>query len=186
MKVAELVLSYLRVLAWPAVVISLGFLFRNQISALIGRVEEASAFGASFRLAKRAEQAEKASFSSPDRVTARSGVPAGEESEPRPVLATEEVVDVLRAWQELEETARRAGDQMGVANRHRPLPVFIAERMAANGWVSSDTVRLARELTQARNELIHENVDVSSATARSLVQSIETLRSIFQVALNNH
>ncbi|WP_147261941.1 hypothetical protein [Blastococcus sp. TF02A-26] len=201
MELAGLVLDYLKALAWPAVVLLLGFLFRRQISALLGDVEEFSALGASVRLAKRAEEAEKASLALPDRVQhespdhypAEEGVEVGDVAVPhlrpgglRGTLVSADVVSVLRAWHELEESARRAAVLLGLELRSAARPLAVVEAMRRRDWVSPETVKLAQELTVARDELVHRTVDISNATAASLVDSIDQLTSIIRVAVNHH
>lgn len=54
-KVATLVLEYLKVVAWPIVVLILAFAFKGTIVDVLSRIREASGFGAKFVMTQRLE-----------------------------------------------------------------------------------------------------------------------------------
>lgn len=197
---AEIVLEYFRVLIWPIVVLFLGLLFKRQISALLGRVEEVSAFGASATLTKQALQAEETSLALPDlasvddeagssraedeKLSASSGTEAAERRNESGETA--DAVGVLRAWSDLEDATRQAADLLNLDPPRRPTVRTVVEEMRVRGWVGEATAQLASELTEARNALVHSAAAIPKTTAYSLIQSIERLTAVVRAVITDH
>jgi hypothetical protein len=54
---ADLVLAYIKALAWPAIVVVVLILFRNPLKALLGAIEEFEGFGVRAKIGQRITQA---------------------------------------------------------------------------------------------------------------------------------
>lgn len=70
---ALLVLRYVRALVWPALVVGMVLLFREQLRSLIGRISEVSGGGVSVKVREDAKTAEALADALPDAVDTPSG-----------------------------------------------------------------------------------------------------------------
>ena len=173
MGVANEVLAYLQALVWPCVAVTALILFRRPLGALIPRIREISAAGASVTFG---EQATKLADEAGRLV---QGVVGGQAAAARqlpellpPAPVVDPTVVFLEAYRELEAAARDAGPAAEVA---AATPVPVIRGLASRGHVPQEAVRVAGDLRRIRNEVTHgarrlEPVDAENLaiTARSL------------------
>ncbi|WP_306186525.1 hypothetical protein [Streptomyces sp. MK5] len=197
----KLALDYIRVLIWPVIVLTLGLVFKKQVSNLIGRIQslETPVGSATFEnqanaVAQEAAQveAEIASELSRER-DAQGGIPIEEipfdlEAEPqeesvpsyaetrmpeRTLLRLMHLADtaptaaVQAAWREVEKAFSRLqppGSLAGISDARE------ISRAHDVGLLSADVTRMANDLLQLRNRVIHErDVLLTTEGARSYV-----------------
>ena len=178
MELARLVLDYLRVLAWPAVLIVAVFFFRVQLGSLVERVTEASAFGGTVKLESQARQVQEAvaSFSSPgslDRKTASGQNETGN----RQNDGISSVGNIVRAWAEVEIVAKRIYEQMGNQPRRGVFVLRVVEDLVSRELISPDAAGVVRELFEIRNKLVHDpSVVLTANAADALLIAIKNFR----------
>lgn len=163
----------MRTLIWPCVAVTALILFRRQVGALIPRIREISAAGASVRFG---EQATRLADEAGRLVQGVVGGQAAAAHQLPELLRPEPVADptavFLEAYRELEASARDAGPAAEVV---AATPVPVIRGLAGRGQVPQDAVRVAEDLRRIRNEVAHgarrlEPVDAENLaiTARSL------------------
>lgn len=187
MELARLVLDYLRVLAWPSVLIVAVFFFRVQLGSLVERVTEASAFGGTVKLESQARQVQEAvaSFSSPrslDGKTANGENKIGNRQDD----GMSSVGNIVRAWAEVEIVAKRLYEQMGNQPRRGVFVLRVVEELVSRELISADAVSVVRELFEIRNKLIHDpNVVLTANAADALLMAIRNFRiTLENISLN--
>lgn len=174
MGVANEVLAFVRVLAWPCVAVSVMFLFRRQVGALIPRVSEISAGGASVRFG---EQAAQLADDAGRIVQGLADGPAALRAPDllRPAPAADPGVIFLEAYRELEATAKDAGPAAGVV---APTPVPVIRQLAGRGQVPEEAVRIAWDLRRIRNEVAHGARQLELVDAENLAITARSLAAI--------
>lgn len=132
-RVAEIVLEYLKGLAWPAVALVLIFLLRNHLGGLVGRIQTISTPAGDLAFAAEVNQLHSAAVEAADNdVIARQhsgpGSPLAAPSENvgtgafealRDVAATAPEAAILAAWRLVE---LRLVEAQGLVGGHHPAP----------------------------------------------------------------
>jgi hypothetical protein len=173
MGVANEVLAYLQTLVWPCVAVAALIVFRRQLGALIPRIREISAAGASVKFGEQATRLADEAGRLVQGVVGGQAAAAHHLPELlRPAPVVDPTVVFLEAYQELEATARDAGPAADVM---APTPVPVIRGLARRGHVPQEAVQVAEDLRRIRNEVAHgarrlEPVDAENLaiTARSL------------------
>ena len=104
MRVAELVLAYVRVLVWPLLVAALAVMFRSRVHHLFERMNKVDAFGASIEFAQSVGAAREAlaAAHSPGEEGPAGALPTrlpdGLEREPSVAAAAQQALAGVPAW----------------------------------------------------------------------------------------
>jgi hypothetical protein len=183
--IAELVLEYLKVLAWPAVVLGAVVLFRRSLIRLLGRIREASAFGATVRLEEEAEQVAEASRQIPETQDSSQNVPQVD-ADPAWAASDDHALGsgrMLLAWSRLENMAGYAASLIG-ADQHLSVS-RVLQRLSSRGLLSAEAVGVARGLQAIRNQLVHATNDIflTTATVNDFVTASRELAAALEVAI---
>lgn len=171
MAIAELVLKYFAVVIWPAVVLVAIVVFRMQLASLFSRITEATVPGATLKFAQEAKEAATLSEAIPD--PPEPG-PEGAPKEQRfqPVLD-----QVLMAWIEVEVSANSAIGRVSQGRFRGNSQIF--DELRRSGFISPDTWRVARQLRDLRNRLVHTgDVNLTAAAADDFVTASHKLVKI--------
>jgi hypothetical protein len=207
----RLVLDYLQVLIWPAVVVFGMILFKRQISSLLGRLTKASALGVSIETAQEIDQAaevaaEAAVEANPVEHAPHAGnenvaPPKAEAARPegtaefyrsisryldswRTDLASPDFTgEVLHHWRGVESAAQDLAGSLGM-RRTTSVGRIVAEA-AKRGLATPSTVDLANRLSSIRHRLVHQGpsaVELTVAGAESLMSSMDTLAELLRLA----
>jgi hypothetical protein len=165
------VLAYFQTLAWPTVAIAGFLIFRKPIGNLIPQIEEVSAGGASVKFTKAVAKLSNEASSLAERVIEKA--PASPQL-PSPPQIVDPTALFLAAYGQLENSARDAAPTAGIKYPN-PNPVQVLRRLAEKGMIPKETVLVASQLRDIRNEVAHgvrplEPVDAENLadTARSL------------------
>lgn len=179
MDVAELVLDYLKVLIWPAVVLTALLMFRNQLRSLFARIVEASGFGATLKLEQNAARAAEASEAIPELASAPELPQPGENEQIPP---TDHVGRLLVTWNRLESVARNTAERLDLPpNAGRNLGV-LSYQLRKRGLISDEVVGVARELQGIRNRVVHELDDLrlSPSFVNDFTEAANNLERVFR------
>ncbi|MGW6310458.1 hypothetical protein [Streptomyces niveus] len=181
----KLLLEYIKVFLWPTVVLTLGFVFRKQLTGLARNIDsvETPIGGVTFQRQAEAIAQEAAEI---------EGEMAAEISEPVRQSEPEEKQDetngfatlstppqathalsallnlaqydptaaVLRAWRELETAFT---DVAAPFSTRRHTPGAMIKRAEMQGFLPGNLARVANDLRELRNRVVHEG-DVSLTT----------------------
>jgi hypothetical protein len=190
-RVAEIVLEYLKGLAWPAVAGVLIFLLRDHLGGLVGRIQTISTPAGGLEFAADVNQLHSAAVEAADNegIVRRRNVPgnssaAGPESAGigafealRDVAATAPEAAILAAWR-LAELRLVEAQGLVDGHQHRPergsrifpiTPRRWTERLVACG-LDADVADLIHDLVTLRNRAAH-SVDISGISAMEYVES---------------
>jgi hypothetical protein len=189
--VAELVLSYIQALVWPSVVLYLILAFREQLAAILSRVVEASAFGATVKLDASARHAAVVSEALPELShipsdseesaiswAARRAVPdRAADRYGQAVWASETTLGrILARWNRVERAASTLGEKLGLDSRRTFNVRHVVGVAVDRGVLSNDVRGLANELQSIRNELVHgKSPGLSASAADDLVSAMARL-----------
>ena len=160
MAIAELVLKYLGVVIWPAVVLVAIIVFRHPLAQLVGRVTEASALGATIKFAQAAKEAATLSEAIPD-----PPEPTPNPSEPLPDQRPYQSVigQMFTEWVFVEISANRAIGRVSQGSFHTQEAIF--NELLRGAFISQETWDVARRLRKLRNEIAHGKVGFVTADA---------------------
>jgi hypothetical protein len=190
-RVAEIVLEYLKGLAWPVVAIVLIFLLRDHLGGLVGRIQTISTPAGGLEFAADVNQLHSAAVEAADNSmigryrssatssqaepSASTGIDAFEAL--RDVSATAPEAAILAAWRLVE--LRLVEAQELVSGRHlttergsRVFPITPrrwTESLVACG-LDIDVADLIHDLVTLRNRAAH-SVDISGISAMEYVES---------------
>jgi hypothetical protein len=190
-RVAEIVLEYLKGLAWPVVAVVLIFLLRDHLGGLVGRIQTISTPAGGLEFAADVNQLHSAAVeaadsnvitlqgsgadSSPTAYSADTGIGAFEAL--RDVSATAPEAAILAAWRLVE---LRLVEAQGLVSGQHPATergsrVFpITPRRWTESLVTCgldvDVADLIHDLVTLRNRAAH-SVDISGISAMEYVES---------------
>lgn len=190
-KWAQLLLDYIRVLAWPSVGIAFVLLFRTQLASLVGNLKEASGLGVTLKFEKDARQVETASRSL--RLLPKATTPKGK----RQLMSTEAIAptglptpnkvpedgissvgEIMRAWAQVEGVVAKLSDQMGLHSA-RPVNIqLVVEELEKQGHIGGGALEVVRNLQRMRNQLVHDpDMVLTASAADSLLSAIRELKN---------
>lgn len=152
MEIAELVLAYVKVLAWPLVALFILMIFRRQIIGLLGRVRRAKMPGFEFHIADQIRELSEQSETLPELAEAQKSTKLDSDGAVEPEPATL-LGRMLIAWSDLEHAASEVAFRRGSPHRTN-LGVLFAD-LHSDGVVSLDTALVARSLQDVRNIIVH-------------------------------
>lgn len=178
MKLATLLLEYLKVMVWPAVVVWALWMYRHQLRDFIDRVRSGKVGWFEFAT-NNVQHLSEESEVLPDLIAAQSTeehrgelVAAPEAPEPATLLGR-----LLLAWGDLEAAAGDAVARREISPTFaRNLAVLFA-KLERDRLIGPDTAAVARSLQKIRNDVVHratettlspEFVDGFAETARNL------------------
>lgn len=178
---AELVLEYIKVLVWPAVVVIAIVMFRTRISELLDRLKEASFLGNKMTFGDKEMKAAEDESVKLLKETGQEAltVPA---MSPADMVSWTDVNDselgkMVAAWIQLEHIANRKADELGIGLRKgnvgRVVATFADMRLVASGWVTQ-----AERLQQIRNRLFHGDMSLTAAGAESFISTVHNLTAV--------
>ncbi len=161
MKIAQLVLEYVTVLAWPVVAVAALLVFRSDIKTLLSRVKKASGFGAEIELeaeARRvAAQAEQLPELPPHRMPKPDKTGVGLD---RPVSSLEgqttRLGELIVAWLSVEGAARSLSERLGLPPSAGPNLRRLSSELVRRDLLSTQARDVAVQLQEVRNRVIHE------------------------------
>lgn len=172
MRMANEVLDFLRVLAWPVAVVGLVAIFRGELRSLLGRLSALKTPWGSAKFGeKAAELADRAEELEAQVRTSATG--------PRPSAArgpsvAEPTVAFLDAYRALENAAREAADTLRL--RHS-LPVPVTRYLENRGLAPKGVGQLADQLRGVRNE-VHSTRRLQEPDAQNLIEAVQSLAAI--------
>lgn len=175
MEIALLVLEYLKVLVWPAVVVVGILVFRRSLRALISRIRKGSGWGVAIELEGDADQLAAESVRLPElkgKAQSQIDEPAqGSDHESR-------LGRVLTAWSAVEREASALASRLGLIPRTN-LGVLSRE-LLANDLISGDTAKVMSGLQQLRNRIVHtaDNMHLTDATVEDFVLTSRNLTGV--------
>lgn len=176
---ANEVLSYIRVLVWPSLVIGVVFFFRGQIGQLILRLKSLpTPWGQAEFGAETAQIADQAA-SIEDRVVPKLGAGARVAARAAPVVPADPTVAFLDAYNGLEAVARDVAGQLQMA---RWQPVAVVRELAMQQKIPEDTLSLAERLREIRNAVVHGALRLQGPDAANLIEAVHSLADIVQFA----
>lgn len=176
MGVADEVLAYLRTLVWPCVAVIALIFFRRQLGALIPRLREISAAGASVRFGEQAtNMADEAGRLVQGVMDGHAPAALHLPELLRPAPVADPTVVFLEAYRELEASARAAGPTAAVA---AATPVPVVRGLASRGQVPQEAVRVAEDLRRIRNEVAHGARRLEAVDAENLTITARSLAAI--------
>lgn len=193
MRWAELVLDYVRTLAWPGVTVVALVLFRGPLGDLIDRITEFSAFGAAAKFEDRANRAARAGSSLPDLAGANDvsdatprrrrkvsvTAPPAEITlvAPQGSVLTDNLGRVVGQWLEVERVARTIGETLDLPFGQRTNVRTVTRTLQKQNKVSQELVSLAEDLQSIRNDLVHGNraIPLTPIATESLVAAMRNL-----------
>lgn len=190
MDIADIVLDYLEVVAWPAVVLAVIIMFRTSIRTALGRLTELSGFGGSARF-----DAESAAIF--DRIAVMSaaqgvaddtphGAPQSTpENHPRSQEKprTASLDDVLKHWAALEASLAILLGHSGEPFGSRSTEELVLEGVQTKA-ISLDTANLVLDLHRLRDEFVHSH-GPSARAADDFVRSVQALRRVLKQPESN-
>jgi hypothetical protein len=177
---AQEVLSYIRVLVWPTVVLVAVLLFRPQLAKLIGRITEVSAAGALVKFSEEVDQLVDKADSLRREVAGIALV----RSEARPNLDSlplpeEPIASFLAAYRELEVAARDAAPAAGGTS---PLLIPVLKGLQEQTLVPESAVEVGEELRSIRNQVAHGFQRLTPDDAQGLVAAARSLNEVIRTA----
>lgn len=192
----ELVLQYVQALAWPVVVVTGVFVFKDEIRSLINRLKKFGALGvtveADSEVAKAAEAALGAAVLKP------SPTPDTEPTEHRessdssgetgiafevPPAGGGWREDAVLQWGSIERIARELGGTYGLPSTASPLAVV--ETAVRLGDLTADTADLTRSLQGAVNALRRsDEVQLTPSGVASLSATMSQLGTVLRTLLH--
>jgi hypothetical protein len=168
------VLAYIQTLVWPSAAVAGIIIFRRQLGNLIPRISEISAAGASVKFTEQAEElAEKANSLAQDVI---EKVPDSAQL-PAPPPAIEPIALFLSAYHELEAAAREAAPTAGVRGPNI-LPFRVIQALARRELIPQETVSVASQLRDIRNEVAHGTRRLEALDAENLANTARSLAII--------
>jgi hypothetical protein len=180
MSVPAEVLAYFQVLAWPTVAVAGFCIFRQPIKNLIPRISEISAAGASVKFGQEAAKlADQASSLAEDVI---EKTPDASRLSPPPG-AIDPTASFLEAYRELESAAKDAAPTAGI--RHpTPNPVQIIRALAKKELVPYETIAVANEVRNIRNQVAHGEQRIDPTDAENLANAARSLALICIAAIH--
>ncbi|MFJ4996538.1 hypothetical protein ACIP5T_00150 [Microbacterium sp. NPDC088619] len=177
MKLATLLLDYLKVIVWPAVVVWGLWMFRRQLRDFIDRVRSGKMGWFEFETEMR-HLSEKSEVL-PDLAAAqaseeqRGEVPSTPEApEPATLLGR-----MLLAWSDLEVAAREAGIRRQKSAQFSRNLVVLFGALEHDGLISREAVSIARSLQRVRNSIVHRATE-TVLTPQFVDDFTETTRNL--------
>jgi len=176
----DLALEYLRVLAWPVVVIVAVVMFRSSIRALFTRMTKASGFGASAEFAAevRSLAEESKQIREGEGVGEVGGTSATQDREPATNLGR-----MLIAWAKLEAAAEEVAERAKLRSQGGPISQ-IAIELREDGLIGAQTFHILMSLRALRNDVVHraDQAQVLDVAAEDFISTVENLESAFRAA----
>ncbi|GAA3212980.1 hypothetical protein [Microbacterium terregens] len=175
MEIALLVLEYLKVLVWPAVVMVGILIFRRSLRALISRIRKGSGWGVAIELEGDADQLAAESVQLPE---LKGKTHSQTEDPPQGSDRESRLGRVLTAWSAVEREAAALASRLGLIPRTN-LGVLSRELLAKD-LVSGETAKVMNGLQQLRNRIVHtaDTVDLTDATVEDFVLTSRNLSGV--------
>lgn len=153
MQWLQFLASVIESLAWPAAVVFLGIMFREQVKHLLGKVKSLKAAGLEAAFAedtKRVAEVVQAALSTPADMKALDS-PMGKEFVPR--ADERPYVIILDSWRDLEDEVGNMVDKLGIETKQ---PSTISNCLdALKDYVPTTTRVFIDELRSLRNQVAH-------------------------------
>lgn len=172
MRIAELVLEYIRVLSWPLVVVGLALFFRAPLRDFLSRLKSTSVMGV--RLEADARRAEEETRPIADQPDAASPTPDEELWEQFAIAGAR--ISILKEWGEFEAAVRDLAADAGVSRDARADTEVLLRELMDTGHVRESVASAARRIRAQVNVIAHDPTTVVSAdAAASLMVAISRL-----------
>lgn len=198
MRVAELVLDFVRVLIWPTVVLALLFVFRAQVGGLLTRIRHAELpGGVAFDLAEEIREVKELSakvqdeLATPDK-RGRDLIPLNEANrrlielglQPSPSgldmayyrsLATQDPAVAIAGLRiEFDVLARNLALGFNIEIGPRDTGAILLRKLFDNGAITGDQMQLATSVLSVSNAVIHGS-RISLKEAEDVIDSADVL-----------
>lgn len=178
---AELVLEYLRVLVWPAVVVFAIIMFRSRIAELLDRLREASILGNKMTFGDKEAKAVEEQSTKLLKETGQEALSVPAMSPAEMVSWTEandsELGKMVAAWIQLEHITNKKADELRIGFRKgnvgRVVETFADMHLVAGGWVGQ-----AERLQKICNRLFHGDMSLTAAGAESFISAVRDLTAV--------
>lgn len=153
----EHIVEIIKALAWPVAIVWLGYLFRNEVRSLMGRLTALKHGETEISFTRSLEKAEqKASEISQPQASAHEST-AEELSQKEQLYRLAEIsprAAIVEAWTLIETAAVKSELTTGAAFK-RTSPKLILDHLASTGNFSSESIEVINSLRQLRNKATH-------------------------------
>ena len=161
MNLLEFFASIIGSLAWPVSAAVIALIFRSQIKALFGRLEELGYGEWKLKLAKDLEEAEEAAeaLPPPPEVNQENASPSNYLSPDKfgQLVAISPNAAILDEWLEIEKRLYHMAEILDVSPERAPNAVRIIDALKKNPDFPSSLVSLLSEMRQIRNFAAHSS-----------------------------
>ncbi|HAS6506061.1 hypothetical protein O4N82_10815 [Vibrio parahaemolyticus] len=153
----EHIVEIIKALAWPVAIVWLGYMFRNEVRSLIGRLTALKHGDTEISFNRSLEKVEqKASEISQPQESSHESTPE-ELSQKEQLYRLAEIsprAAIVEAWTLIETAAVKSDLTTGVAFK-RTTPKLILEHLASTGNFSPKSIEVINSLRQLRNKASH-------------------------------
>jgi hypothetical protein len=185
--VALVVLEFLKVLAWPVVVLVAVLMFREQINSIFRRLKGAAFGGVSLSLSEEADELSEKVDKLPEKLKKISEEPTPSPDEPAADSVDSDKADLLNnakaqiefSWADLEEATLSLHQRlfMGSGGSENPYKrpnsvVHALSDLRRNKLIDSETMSTFREAQDFKKHLVD---NANNATFETLSQFLKTI-----------
>lgn len=191
-QVANVVLEYLKALAWPLIVLFIALAFRDEFKKLLGRLKEVKGGGFGAVFSEAVQEAQRVAEAAASETTAADEPPASAPTEAsfdaiRAVATELPNAAVLAAWGVVEgrmvEAVQVAAPEELATGRPR-IPITLIPVLERAGLNPMAVVAL-NNLRTLRNQAAHFSGPIDIATARSYVDTAELGANLLNAFISN-
>jgi len=172
-------------LAWPAVLIVVVYVFKDQLRLLIGHIRKIGAGGVNFELSEKVEEAVDAG----EVVQTEKGLLAPDVAGLDPALLqlakSFPEAALIQAFKELEKLILQIRDRFPDARPYRNL-YEVLKALEKLNYIPASAVALFQSLREARNAAAHGKgeQELSSGEALDLIRQIKLLQEVLMPVLD--
>lgn len=166
--------DFARVLAWPLVVLILGWRHRQQIeavsAALAGRManlQSAEVLGNKLTFSDKVEATTEDAESALESVGSLPPVPEGTTAALESTANVDPTAAVLNSWSRLEESVKEAAGRLGVRKRGRPNTLSDLKALKEANVLDDPLYTELLNLREVRNMTVHEHLQITPEAAKS-------------------
>jgi len=150
----EHLVEIIKAIAWPASIIWLGYIFRNEVRQLLGRVSSFKYKDVEANFEKDLSEAENSAKTLETTNTERSEETLSQQDQLLRIAEVSPRAAIVEAWTLIETAAIRSGLVHGTAMK-RTSPKMILEVLSNSGKLSSESILLIENLRRIRNRATH-------------------------------
>ncbi|MBO3663719.1 hypothetical protein [Microbacterium stercoris] len=176
-EISAVLLEYVKVLAWPLLVLTGLIMFRSSLRDVLGRIRSASGWGGKVELDAAARKAAEDSEEIPELADAEpSPSDGGGRDHPEAVLGR-----FIIAFAKLEVVVRDTAVALHVPEAGHSLRT-LARKLRRLGFISAETEGLAYEVQSMRNEIIHhaDRITFESGWVDNFIEATTNLERVLR------